>query len=313
MVHVELTIQRRHLIILAGVLLAAVMLIPGIAWASHSFTDVPTSDWAHADIGWLKDTGLTNGCGDGTTFCPEDSVKRKELAVFMHRLSGGDDRTIDGRLDALEAENAALKDLLSGVTRNGDTLLFDGMNLQIVNGQGETETSNGLGNVIIGYNEDSGSDEIRTGSHYLIVGTESTYSSYSGIVAGRSSSATGEYASVLGGQDNRASGRHSVVLGGFHNYAAQGASTVAGGSENWADGYAASVAGGDHGIADGEGASVTGGQRNTASGSYSSVTGGSSNQVVGEFDTVVGGDNVINISWPGAIAIGEGFWNDSDN
>lgn len=291
MIHVELTIQRRHLIILAGVLLAAVMLIPGIAWASHSFTDVPTSDWAHADIAWLKDTGLTNGCGDGTTFCPEDSVKRKELAAFMHRLSGGDDRTIDGRLDALEAENTALKDLLAGVTRNGDTLLFDGMNLQIVNGTGSTGGApNGLGNVVVGYNEDVDSDAVRTGSHYLIIGDEHTYSSFGGAVVGYQNTASGGYASVSGGLFGTASGDFSSVSGGHTNTASGNFSSVTGGSANTASGQSSSLSGGRSGTASGQDSSVSGGSSNTASGSYSSVSGGELNTSSGDRSSVSGGD-----------------------
>jgi len=43
------------------------------------------------------------------------------------------------------------------------------------------------------------------------------------------------------------------------------------------------------------------------------VTGGSGNEVVGDYDTVVGGDDKTNISWDGAIAIGEGFWDAPDS
>jgi hypothetical protein len=47
-----------------------------------------------------------------------------------------------------------LQALLDGVTRNESTLLFTGLNLQIRNGSGATDgLPNGLGNLIIGYNE----------------------------------------------------------------------------------------------------------------------------------------------------------------
>ncbi len=254
------------------------LLIPGIAWASHSFTDVPDSDWAHADIAWLKDTGLTNGCGDGTTFCPEDTVKRKELAAFMHRLSGGDDRTIDGRLDALEAENAALKDLLSGVTRNGDILLFDGMNIQLINGAGTTDTTNSLGNLIIGYNDDN--ESTRTGSHMLVIGDRHTYTSYAGIVSGHSNWTTGPYSSVTGGFNNVASGSASSVTGGTSNHATGTGSSVTGGQHNTASGYSSSI---------------TGGIQNSASRSSSTIVGGSSNQIInGDAGAILGGhDNTV--------------------
>ncbi len=104
MVHVELTVQRRHLIILAGVLLAAVMLIPGIAYATTSlFADVPDDHIFVNDINWMKTAGVTQGCGDGTNYCPDDNVTRGQMAAFMHRLSGSNSTTLDGRLDKLEA------------------------------------------------------------------------------------------------------------------------------------------------------------------------------------------------------------------
>jgi len=48
-------------------------------------------------------------------------------------------------------------------------------------GSGATEGMiNGLGNLIVGYNEDVGSNATRTGSHNLVVGIEHSYSSYAG-------------------------------------------------------------------------------------------------------------------------------------
>lgn len=68
---------------------------------------------------------------------------------------------LTARVDALEADLAAangriqtLESTLAGVIRDGDTLTFSGMNVQIVNGQGATPTTNGLGNLIVGYGED---------------------------------------------------------------------------------------------------------------------------------------------------------------
>ncbi len=59
------------------------------------------------------------------------------------------------------------------------------MNFQVVSGN-DTETTdgviNGTGNIIIGYNE--GTSEERTGSHNLVIGTDHSFSSYGGIVAG---------------------------------------------------------------------------------------------------------------------------------
>jgi len=43
---------------------------------------------------------------------------------------------------------------------------------------------NGLGNLIIGYNELRGSGDNRIGSHNLILGSKNNFASYGGMVAG---------------------------------------------------------------------------------------------------------------------------------
>ncbi len=68
--------------------------------AGQTFTDVPPDDWGFHDVEWLAANGLTNGCGDGTTFCPDDPVSRREMAAFTHRLA------IEGVVDAATAMDA---------------------------------------------------------------------------------------------------------------------------------------------------------------------------------------------------------------
>lgn len=67
-----------------AVAVAVLVLIPSAVFASHTFSDVPDSDWAHDDISWLSDKGLTNGCGPGI-YCPDGNVTRREIAAFTHR------------------------------------------------------------------------------------------------------------------------------------------------------------------------------------------------------------------------------------
>ncbi len=50
--------------------------------ATGLFTDVPTSYWAAKWIEQLSREGITGGCGAGT-YCPEDSVTRAQMAVFL--------------------------------------------------------------------------------------------------------------------------------------------------------------------------------------------------------------------------------------
>ena len=50
--------------------------------ASGIFSDVPTDHWAAAWIEQLAAEGITSGCAAGT-YCPEDSVTRAQMAVFL--------------------------------------------------------------------------------------------------------------------------------------------------------------------------------------------------------------------------------------
>ena len=62
--------------------------------SSTRFMDVDASHPHAAFIERFAETGVTKGCGDGTRFCPDDSVTRAEMAVFLSRafsLSEGPD------------------------------------------------------------------------------------------------------------------------------------------------------------------------------------------------------------------------------
>ena len=136
---------------------------------------------------------------------------------------------------------AALNATFAGVTRGGtpDTLTFPGMNVQVVSGSGSTTAAvNGLGNLIVGYNENNIS-ATRTGSHNLVLGIDHEYTSYAGLVAGRQNRISGALASVSGGHGNEASGGDSSVSGGTSNKAGSNGSSVVGDSGNvYVDGTA---------------------------------------------------------------------------
>lgn len=154
---------------------------------------------------------------------------------------------VDSLLDALIARISVLETTLASVTteNGGDDVVFTGVNVHVRSGSGSTDgTVNGLGNLIVGYNEDVGGDAARTGSHNLIVGPEHSYSSYGGFVAGYYNSVSGANASVSGGYDNRASGSYSSVSGGLSNTASGSYSSVSGGYYNTASGAYSSVSGG---------------------------------------------------------------------
>jgi len=58
--------------------------IPPTVGSTTGFYDVPTTYWAAAWIKQLAAESITTGCGSGN-YCPEDSVTRAQMAVFLVR------------------------------------------------------------------------------------------------------------------------------------------------------------------------------------------------------------------------------------
>jgi len=149
--------------------------------------------------------------------------------------------------DALEARVAALEALLAGASRNGNDITLSGVNLHINNGTGSTDGAvNGLGNLIVGYNELRGGRDDRSGSHNIVVGSKHNFTSYGGLVAGFENNISGRHASVTGGVDNTASRAEASVTAGVSNTASGAQASVTGGSCNEASGWCASVSGGSY-------------------------------------------------------------------
>lgn len=170
------------------------------------------------------------------------------------------------------------------------TIRISDINLQLVNGTDDTETANGLGNLIVGYNElGNPTLDDRTGSHNVIVGKSNTYTSYGSLVTGWQNLSDGTYTSVIAGNMNAATADLSAVTGGLSNTANNFAATATGGVGNTASGFGATVVGGRDNQATGGSATVSGGRFNIAQGARSSVTGGENNLASGDSSAVTGG------------------------
>jgi len=108
--------------------------------------------------------------------------------------------SLQSQITSLQASVNQLTSLLQNVTRAGNDITFSGVNVHVVNGTGTTDGSvNGVGNLIVGYNELRGTGDDRTGSHNIVVGKRHNYSAYGGLVAGYNNTISGVYASVSGG------------------------------------------------------------------------------------------------------------------
>ena len=204
---------------------------------------------------------------------------------------------------SIEARVAQLEALLADVSRvndpntGQDTLRFEDMNVQIVNGSGTTYSATGTGNLIIGYNETRRNPEDcyppvdcgnrRSGSHNLVGGSGNNYTSFGGMIVGIFNETSGPFASISGGALNNSSGLFSSISGGDFNIASAEGTSISGGSHNTASFLYSWVGGGQFNTAtDARGASVSGGYGNTASGNSSSVSGGQSHTAQADYCTV---------------------------
>jgi trimeric autotransporter adhesin len=235
--------------------------------------------------------------------------------------------TLQSTVTSQAATIAALEAKLANIsvtTVNGQpTVRFSGVNVQIVNGENSTAVANGRGNLIVGYDEADTSGNYRcslgtnpatnaavlnqaacataggtwsnqgfkTGSHYIIAGSQNNYSRWGGVVSGFRNTSNYDYANVTGGDENSASGLYASVSGGWRNYASGGYASISGGGNNRASGQYSSVSGGGANIASGEQSSVNGGASNSASGAASSVNGGASSYASGQFSSANGGSD----------------------
>ncbi len=55
--------------------------------AAATFNDVPTGHWAFQSIEAMASSGITSGC-DASNFCPDDTLTRAQMAVFLARALG---------------------------------------------------------------------------------------------------------------------------------------------------------------------------------------------------------------------------------
>lgn len=62
----------------------------GTALAATGFNDVPDSSPFAEAVTYVRDSGITAGCLDGTVYCPGNPVTREQMAAFLYRASGND-------------------------------------------------------------------------------------------------------------------------------------------------------------------------------------------------------------------------------
>lgn len=155
-----------------------------------------------------------------------------------------------GTFRSLKGYVKLVRGTMEGV--RGPNLILEGVNVHIRNKRASTTMVDGLGNLIIGYNETG--DEaglfypppVRSGSHNLIVGSGHSYGSAGGFVAGYRNTIGNAFSAVTGGFLNVARGDYSSVSGGLLNTADGEFSTISGGMQNDATSFASAISGGSY-------------------------------------------------------------------
>jgi hypothetical protein len=91
--------RRRRRLTIGATVIALLALPASMVFASHTFSDVPTSAFYHDDVDTLVNAGITAGCGSGK-YCPNNAVTRGQMAVFLNKLGALGDGTLTN-VDAL--------------------------------------------------------------------------------------------------------------------------------------------------------------------------------------------------------------------
>jgi hypothetical protein len=231
---------------------------------------------------------------------------------------------VSGAVTAISSNHALALDPYLTVDASGGkpVAVLSGINLQIVNGAGTALLKeNGLGNLIIGYNERGGGREhcskgtdapfvpiveagacaaaggtwgaeLRTGSHYIVVGPYNDYTALGGVVFGTGNISDGQGANVLGGGGNEAAEWYATITGGSANSARGVFASAVGGFHNIVQGQSAVAVGGGGNTVTGSDAVAVGGSACTVSGSGAVAAGGSMNAASGDDSAVLGGSGL---------------------
>ncbi|MCX7554006.1 hypothetical protein OS175_08965 [Marinicella sp. S1101] len=226
---------------------------------------------------------------------------------------------IENNVDTINSNSVLTLDgyLSLGFYKGLNAAVFEGINVQINDGSGDTEgATNGLGNLIVGYNEDATSprlfcstpgifglgqctdaggtilSNVYTGSHNIITGKGNSYTSFGGTIGGNSNILNTAHNVILTGFQNITSGGlYTTITTGQTNSNAGAYAIINGGANALItlDSTAASITGGEFNVADTAFSTVSGGDNNYANGQYSTISGGSSNSTSGVSSTVSGG------------------------
>jgi hypothetical protein len=189
--------------------------------------------------------------GDADTLAAARSSAEAQISEFAEQALAAVEKQVQAEAALRQAADQGLAvglqqaaDKLAHFRREGNNLFIEGANLFLRNGLGSTGTGNGLGNLILGYNEERPGGSRRNGSHNLVIGPCHNFTHFGGLVVGDTNEISAPFASVVGGAGNTAGGLYTVIGGGMNNVAAGLGAAVSGGRQNMATGECSTLGGG---------------------------------------------------------------------
>lgn len=228
--------------------------------------------------------------GFGEDFTPEAILVDGdlELGLLLGTLIATIE-TLQEQVAALEAQVVpGLADYIS-VDTELNMVQFNGANVAIRNGLGNTSWNNGLGNLWLGYNEvNLQSPPPQTGSHNIMLGSNNSFPGNSNLIIGQSNQAVG-FEGIVHGTNNSNSGGRSCIVGGNNSLVTGEMNVVVGGQQNVGDGSSSVVVGGLLNETFEFNAVAMGGYDNVAAGLNSTVVGGHSHLALGHRTSIFGG------------------------
>ncbi|MCL4761734.1 MAG: hypothetical protein KJ018_08105, partial [Burkholderiales bacterium] len=213
----------------------------------EGFTDVEDTNAFCGSIAWMKNRGITLGCTSTTLYCPDQFVRRDQMAAFMYRLGFQNAFLSGGNAFGATATLGTTDDQWLEVVVNGARVMSYRPNVtspMIVGGHSNNLALAAPGGFVAGGGA-AGADcyDIATFTETRTCGN-AVIAQYAAVGGGKSNIAFGEAAVVAGGTGNTASGGWSTVGGGVYNQATALWATVMGGQRNHAAGQSSAVLGG---------------------------------------------------------------------
>lgn len=204
--------------------------------------------------------------------------------------------TLTTALSSAQASLSTFNGILHFFSVSGQNIIITGANLQLENGMGDTHQKNGLGNLILGYENVTNI----LGSHNLVSGDGNSVSGCGSIVTGFQNYASGNDGLVAGGSNNTVYGNSSLCLGGDTNVVIPNSAGAVLGSHNTVSDL------GTHGLA-------MGGSNNQVAGNFGLIMNGDSNSIGSTVNaTIIGGGNNLADGGQGYSVICAGFQNHMD-